>query len=377
MARTRNRPPAPDFSNLGKNAAKTRLQYTTAPTTIETVAATEVSLNPRNPRRELGDLDDLIASINSQGQLQPCLAVTRAAYLRAIPDGTAEIGDAGWVVIAGSRRLAAIKKSQLDTVVLNIQDEMAEDAAKLDAAAIDENTRRRDFTPMEEARAYANFANSYGYGTQSEIARRLARSPGYISQRLTLLKLTPELQTLIDEGTMSLEAGRKIGVLPPEEQKAAWYAWNAPQSTSKDATTKSPEDGQDNTISTEQHDNVSPENIVEPALSQPEKTPPPLTDNAISTAEEDDVQTNLPTATAGPESFYGVKTSAPALESPQQEARWDLVSTETTEAFTNAVEDIHSSIGDEYSKASIMNALVEYAVSHRDDVEAALIDRVK
>ena len=49
-----------------------------------TAPLSELTANPRNPRDDLGDLEDL-ASIADM-QLQPAVAVTKAAYLKLYPE---------------------------------------------------------------------------------------------------------------------------------------------------------------------------------------------------------------------------------------------------------------------------------------------------
>ncbi|MEW2253281.1 hypothetical protein AB0907_38940 [Streptomyces sp. NPDC006975] len=57
------------------------------------------------------------------------------------------------------------------------------------------------------------------HGSQTALAKRLHKSQGWVSQRLALLNLTPELQSKIGQEPIKLL--RAVGNNPPEQQAAA------------------------------------------------------------------------------------------------------------------------------------------------------------
>ncbi|TDU06481.1 ParB/RepB/Spo0J family partition protein [Streptomyces sp. 846.5] len=184
------------------------------------VALDQLAPNPRNPREDLGDLEDLrsIAEL----QLQACLAVTREAYLRIWPEDEPLL-DAGvrYVVVNGCRRYAAAVRFGRDTLEISVKDEVAASREALLAASIQENIDRRDFDVLEEARAVeAMVAACEGSGVAA--ARRLNRSPGWISQRRALLELAPELQSRLRAGDLAVRDARRLARVPLAEQVAAW-----------------------------------------------------------------------------------------------------------------------------------------------------------
>ena len=184
------------------------------------VALDQLAPNPRNPREDLGDLEDLrsIAEL----QLQACLAVTREAYLRIWPEDEPLLG-AGvrHVVVNGCRRYAAAVRFGRDTLEISVKDEVAASREALLAASIQENIDRRDFDVLEEARAVeAMVAACEGSGVVA--ARRLNRSPGWISQRRALLELAPELQSRLRAGDLAVRDARRLARVPLAEQVAAW-----------------------------------------------------------------------------------------------------------------------------------------------------------
>ena len=193
---------------------------TPAPAFAGPVALDRLAPNPRNPREDLGDLEDLrsIADL----QLQACLAVTREAYLRIWPEDEPLFG-AGvrHVVVNGCRRYAAALRFGRDTLEIVVKDEVAASREALLAASIQENIDRRDFDVLEEARAVeAMVAACEGSGVAA--ARRLNRSPGWISQRRALLELAPELQSRLRAGDLAVRDARRLARVPLAEQVAAW-----------------------------------------------------------------------------------------------------------------------------------------------------------
>ncbi|WP_280393486.1 ParB/RepB/Spo0J family partition protein [Nocardia wallacei] len=193
----------------------------------------QLAANPHNPR-EVGDLSDL-ASI-AVTQLQSVLVVTREAYLRLYPEDAGTIGAARWVVVTGSRRLAAARQFGRTDLDIVVKDDVAVDRATFIWATIDENIGRRDFDVIEEARAVEQLVVECG-GLAEEAAVRLKRSGGWVSQRRALLHLAPELQDALRRGELAIRLARSLARVPKEDQVARWQA-------EQERTEKKPDDGE-------------------------------------------------------------------------------------------------------------------------------------
>ncbi|MGJ0119908.1 ParB/RepB/Spo0J family partition protein [Williamsia sp. MIQD14] len=174
--------------------------------------------NPRNPRNEVGNLEDL-ATIADR-QLQPGTVVTRAAWLALWPEDAAQLGAARWVVVNGCRRLAACHHYQRAGMDVVIRDSLAHDRQSILWAAIVENIDRQDFDVLEEAHAVELLVAETGSATAA--AERLGRSPGWISQRRALLKLAPELQRALRNGELAVRLARSLAQVPLAQQVDAW-----------------------------------------------------------------------------------------------------------------------------------------------------------
>ncbi len=140
------------------------------------VRVTQISSNRDQPRTNLGNLDDLVSSIERHGVLEPLL-------VRVRPDG-------GFELISGERRFHAAMRAGLDEVPcveLDIQDQEA-----LEIALI-ENLQRKDLTPFEEADGFATLIESYKY-THEEVAAAVGRSRVTVTETLKLLQIPKEVR---------------------------------------------------------------------------------------------------------------------------------------------------------------------------------------
>lgn len=188
----------------------------------------QVAPNPLNPRTDLGDLTELVESLRANGQLQPCTVVSRSRYLTHYPEHVELIGAAQYVAVTGARRHAAAKLAGLDVLDVIVKDTVASSRESLAAAAIAENIERKDFTVLEEATAVQALVDLTGSGKAA--AERLGRTSGWVSQRLALLKLHPDLQAELREGRLPVREARSIATKPPDEQLAEWRALSDPAS---------------------------------------------------------------------------------------------------------------------------------------------------
>ncbi|WP_259454415.1 ParB/RepB/Spo0J family partition protein [Streptomyces ginkgonis] len=183
------------------------------------VPLNQLAHNPFNPRDELTELEETAASLTERGQIQPLAVVRRAAFLAAHPDQTDTLGAAQYVVIDGNRRLAAAGIAGLTELRIDVNDSLAASAADMLEGALVANIHRVDVPPLDQAKAIQELVDVHG--SQAQVAKRLGKTPAWVSQRLALLELTPELQDKVETGELKVEPARRIGRLPKEQQAAA------------------------------------------------------------------------------------------------------------------------------------------------------------
>ncbi|MFF3941645.1 ParB/RepB/Spo0J family partition protein [Streptomyces phaeofaciens] len=177
-----------------------------------------ISVNPDNPRSSLGDLTDLAGSLTTHGQKQAITVMNRDAYVRANPGKEADLDpDATHVVVDGSSRLAAAREAGLAMVKVMVSDDQGTTSEELLESALVANIHRQNLEELDEARALQRLLAIHG--SQRALAKRLHRSQGWVSQRLALLNLTPELRERIGEEPIDLL--RAVGNKPADKQEAA------------------------------------------------------------------------------------------------------------------------------------------------------------
>lgn len=139
--------------------------------------------SPNNIRDRLEGIEELAVSIRENGLIQP-LVVQR------IP------GRDGYQVVAGHRRLAAVRRLDWAKAPCIVRRDMLPDEELL--AMLVENGQRAGLDPIEEARALNKL--KAGGMSDSEIARKIGRSQPLVSGRLSLLALPVEAQEELRAG---------------------------------------------------------------------------------------------------------------------------------------------------------------------------------
>lgn len=178
-----------------------------------------ISLNPDNPREELGDLTNLGASLRDHGQKTAISIMSRFAYLEGNPDRKNDLEEGTkYVVIDGNTRLAAAREAGLTEIKVMLDDELGSNPDEILESAFVANVHRQDLDPLDEAKVLQQLLAIHK--TQDALAARLHRSQGWVSQRLALLGLTPELKEKLQSGEESAALLRRVGKKKPEEQEA-------------------------------------------------------------------------------------------------------------------------------------------------------------
>ncbi|MFF7335368.1 ParB/RepB/Spo0J family partition protein [Streptomyces sp. NPDC008150] len=187
-----------------------------APTVLP---VTLISENPDNPRNHMRNLEDFVETIRGVGVIQPITVGTVEAYLRERADRSDDLDrGAQYVVVDGHRRLEASRRLGLATIPVYVDDRRLTDDETLLEAAFIANYHRDDMTDLEEAHAIQQLVEHYG--SQTKVAKKLGIPQATISSKLSLLKLSPQLQKDLQTGARSVEHVRNLGKLSPDEQKA-------------------------------------------------------------------------------------------------------------------------------------------------------------
>lgn len=144
----------------------------------------QIEPDPDQPRKDVGDIDDLKASITEHGILQPILVSV--------------VAEDQYRLIAGERRLTAAIAVGLKTVPCIVR--TVEEHRRLEVQLI-ENLHRKELNPVEEATTYKRLMSEFKL-SQRQLAERLGKSAATINQTVRILSLP---QAVIEEASRGNE----------------------------------------------------------------------------------------------------------------------------------------------------------------------------
>ena len=146
--------------------------------------------NPRQPRVNFDEdtMSSLAASIKELGILQPVL-------VRQIGGEAAD----DFELIAGERRWRAARRAGLQSIPVLVQ--TSDETRSLEQALV-ENLHRQDLNVLEEAAAYQQLIEEFGY-THDQVATRVGKSRTAVTNILRLLQLPAGAQRLLAEGQIT------------------------------------------------------------------------------------------------------------------------------------------------------------------------------
>lgn len=163
-------------------------------TGINRIPVNQVEANPKQPRRDFDDqaLKELAESIKLHDIIQP-ITVSK------LPSGK-------YRLISGERRLRAAKLAGIADIPAYVR--QANDADLLELALL-ENLQREDLNAMEISLSYKRMMEELNY-TQEQVAERMGKDRSTIANFIRLLKLPPDIQLAVRNGTLSMGHARAL-----------------------------------------------------------------------------------------------------------------------------------------------------------------------
>lgn len=163
--------------------------------------------DPDQPRKSVGNIEELMASIKEHGIIQPIVVSPN--------------GPESFLIIAGERRFSAARNLGLETVPAIIR--TVEEHRRLEVQLI-ENIHRQELNPMEEATAYRRLMEEFQL-SQRQLAARLGKSPAGINETLRILSLPDEILESVRTSerltrSVLLEIAKQE---TPDAQMALWH----------------------------------------------------------------------------------------------------------------------------------------------------------
>lgn len=160
------------------------------------------------------DVEDLAASIDSQGLLQPIVVC------QATQKGK-------WEILTGQRRFLAHKLLKRDTISAAVLDEQV-DEAEAKAISITENLIRRNLSGTELIDGITFLYNKYG--SASAVAKATGIPYNDVRHYVKYPRLMPSLKKMVDDGEVDVKVALKaqdaveVGDEAPNEKDAVKLA---------------------------------------------------------------------------------------------------------------------------------------------------------
>ncbi|MDB5324504.1 MAG: ParB-like domain protein, partial [Phycisphaerales bacterium] len=170
----------------------------------------------KNPRRGKSSVDahqKMVASIRAFNLLESLI-------VRPMPDGDGE-----YQVIAGNRRLAALRQihrqddPKIPCILRDVDDSTAE------ALALTENFIREDMHPLDEAESFARLAADEAKGPDG-IAAMFGVTERYVRQRMKLAGLAKVVKTAFRQDEIDIGTAEVFASIPEDRQTAVWAEMN-------------------------------------------------------------------------------------------------------------------------------------------------------
>jgi ParB family chromosome partitioning protein len=169
-------------------------------TSAHDIVVAQIVPSDRELRAVRRSVDELAASIQAYGLLQPLL-------VRPL--------ETGYMLIAGHRRLAAIKLLGWESVRAIVRRESPSDAYLL---SLVENLQRADLGPREEARALEALLRERAWSTR-QVAAAIHRSASFVSRRLRVFD-DPLLGAMVLSNRLAVSSAEELLTLPGPLKRA-------------------------------------------------------------------------------------------------------------------------------------------------------------
>lgn len=165
----------------------------------EQITELEIDLLQANPLQPRGliipeSLQELVESVREHGVLEPLVVAKTPA---------------GFQIIAGERRWRAAKIAGLTKVPVVVKETSPQGMLEM---AIVENVQRVDLNAIERAQAYKRLMDEFNL-TNQEIAKRVSKSPPYVSNTIRLLTLPDALKDALMSGATTEGHVRALAAL--------------------------------------------------------------------------------------------------------------------------------------------------------------------
>jgi ParB family chromosome partitioning protein len=135
----------------------------------------KIITNQLQPRKDMGDLTELIESIQEKGIIEPVIVRPKEGYFE---------------IVAGERRYRAARQAGISEIPCIEHDIPDNEALEL---SIVENVQRKDLNVFEQAQSIMSLAEIYGY-SHEEIAKKIGKSRVTVSELIRITDLPMDIK---------------------------------------------------------------------------------------------------------------------------------------------------------------------------------------
>jgi ParB family transcriptional regulator, chromosome partitioning protein len=138
-------------------------------------------------------VEELAISIIEHGLLNPIVVRVKS--------------DPKFEIVAGNRRFKACKilgYKKISCHVIELDDKKAFEIS------LTENIQRKTLNHIEEAQAFHKYISEFGWGGASELSRKIGKSVSYITRRIRLLELPPDVIHAITYSEITASAAEEL-----------------------------------------------------------------------------------------------------------------------------------------------------------------------
>lgn len=171
---------------------------------IENILLEDISY-PTDSLRNCQDdeeIDELKDSIMKNGLLQPIM-------VRPMNDH--------FEIVAGCRRFYACKLLDFKKIACIV---VEMDDLRTFIISLSENIKRKSLLPLEEANAFKRYICDKGWGSISQLASQIGKSPSYITKRIALLNLPEDVQNKINKSILPPSTAEELFAIDKPERQS-------------------------------------------------------------------------------------------------------------------------------------------------------------
>jgi ParB family chromosome partitioning protein len=136
--------------------------------------------------------NELSNSINQKGLLHPIIVRTKGEKFE---------------IVAGNRRYNACKSLGWRKITCHIIE--LDDREAFEVSLI-ENIQRKTLNPIDEAYAFKKYVSDFGWGGVTDLAIKIGKSVSYVTKRIKILNLSPDILNSILNSKMSVSIAEEL-----------------------------------------------------------------------------------------------------------------------------------------------------------------------